>query len=208
MAVQDHQMISSKEDYRFFLAADKESMGMRDGIMAFLSPRWKYVRIMRRIEYIQNCKRGPFWGAYKKWLSFRLFRLSMKTKFLIRPNSFGPGISIAHEGCIGVNEKASIGENCRIHVGVTIGTAAGHTEMAPHIGNNVYIGPGAKVFGDIDIADGIAIGANAVVTKSFTEPNITLGGIPAKKISNKGSAEYLILGTEIVRERMNNGWRP
>ncbi|MDM7919729.1 MAG: hypothetical protein QUS12_11250 [Methanosarcina sp.] len=55
------------------------------------------------------------------------------------------------------------------------------------MGNNVYIGPGAKIFGDIEIADGIAIGANSVVNKSFTEPNIGIAWIPARKINNKGS---------------------
>ena len=52
---------------------------------------------------------------------------------------------------------------------------------APTIGNNVEIGFGAVIIGKI-IADGIKIGANSVVTKSFLEPNITIAGVPAKKI--------------------------
>ena len=56
----------------------------------------------------------------------------------------------------------------------------------PKIGNNVVIGVGAVVLGDIHIADGIAIGANAVVNKSFGEPSIAIAGVPAKKISNNG----------------------
>ncbi len=60
------------------------------------------------------------------------------------------------------------------------------------IGNNVYIGPGARIFGDIEIADGIAIGANAVVNRSFLEPGITIAGVPARKISDKGSKGLLI----------------
>lgn len=56
----------------------------------------------------------------------------------------------------------------------------------------MYIGPGAKIFGDIFIADNIAIGANAVVNKSFYESNITIAGVPAKKISNKGSKGLLV----------------
>lgn len=51
---------------------------------------------------------------------------------------------------------------------------------APVIGNNVEIGVGAKIIGDIYIADNIKIGAGAVVTKSFYEEGITLVGIPAK----------------------------
>lgn len=58
--------------------------------------------------------------------------------------------------------------------------------MLTIIGKHVYIGPGAKIFGDIYIADDIAIGANAVVNKSFTTPGITVAGVPAKIISDKG----------------------
>ena len=39
----------------------------------------------------------------------------------------------------------------------------------PILGNNIYIGPGAKIFGKIQIVDGCKIGANAVVNKSFSE---------------------------------------
>lgn len=62
------------------------------------------------------------------------------------------------------------------------------------MGNNVYIGPGAKLFGRIEIADGIAIGANAVVNKSFLENNISIAGIPAKKIGNMGTRGILTDG--------------
>ena len=79
------------------------------------------------------------------------------------------------------------GENCRIHTCVNIGTQAGNSERVPVIGNNVYMGPGVKIFGDIVIADNIAIGANAVVNKSFSETGISIAGIPGKKISDKGS---------------------
>ena len=89
-----------------------------------------------------------------------------------------------------VNSKAVIGENCRIQENVTIG-ATGGSIKAPQLGNNIFIGSGARIIGDITVADNIAIGANAVVTKSFTENDITLGGVPAKKISNNNSKEFI-----------------
>ncbi|MEK4268049.1 MULTISPECIES: hypothetical protein [Bacillus] len=52
----------------------------------------------------------------------------------------------------------------------------------PTIGDHVWIGPGAKLFGNIKIANGITIGANAVVNRSFTEENITIAGVPAQKV--------------------------
>ena len=64
---------------------------------------------------------------------------------------------------------------------VNIG-ANGGSMKAPQIGRDVYIGPGAVIFGDITIADGCYIGANAVVNKSFLEPNSVIVGVPAKVI--------------------------
>ena len=72
--------------------------------------------------------------------------------------------------------KKRVGENCRLHVCVNIGTGS------PQIGNNVYIGPGAKIFGKIRIANGIKIGANAVVNKDFYQEGKTIVGVPAKYI--------------------------
>lgn len=54
----------------------------------------------------------------------------------------------------------------------------------PTVGDNVFIGTGAKVLGPITIGDNTSIGANAVVTKDFKEGNYTIGGVPAKVISN------------------------
>lgn len=86
-----------------------------------------------------------------------------------------------------------------MHACVNIGTKAGYEDVAPKIGDNVYIGPGAKIFGQIAIADGIAIGANSVVNKSFLEPAISIAGVPAKKISERGSEGMLVKATELTR---------
>lgn len=123
----------------------------------------------------------------KFYWRFRHRLLEIICGFEIPVNVFGKGLSIAHQGSIIVNPYARIGENCRIHVGVNIGTAAGVERRVPQIGDNVYIAPGVKIFGDIEIANGIAIGANAVVCKSFLKENITIAGVPAKQVSDKGS---------------------
>lgn len=128
---------------------------------------------------------------------FRYYRLSVQLGFSIPFDVFGPGLSIAHRGTIIVNKNASVGKNCRIHADTNIGSNREAT-LAPKIGNNVYIGPGAKIFGDVLIADNIAIGANSVVNKSFYEKGISIAGTPAKKINEKGSDGILILATEIV----------
>ena len=53
--------------------------------------------------------------------------------------------------------------------------------------SEIHIAPGAKIFGEITIADDIAIGVNAVVKDSFLEQNITIAGVPAKKVGDGGA---------------------
>ena len=107
---------------------------------------------------------------------------------------FGPGLAILHYGTIVVNSGARIGSNCRIHTGVNIGAQLGRGDEVPKIGHNCYIAPGAKIFGAIEIGDNTAVGANAVVNKSFPEGNVTIGGIPAKVISQKSTKGLFVHG--------------
>lgn len=93
---------------------------------------------------------------------------------------FGNNLLIYHSPII-VNGYSELGDNVILHGMNCIG-AKHLKDDAPIIGNNVDIGIGAVIIGNVTIADGIKIGANSVVTKSFLEPNITIAGIPAKKI--------------------------
>lgn len=133
--------------------------------------------------------------------------MSLKLGFSISPNVFGPGLSIAHAGTIIINGGAKIGENCRLHACVNIGTAAGHSDKAPIIGNNCYIRSGVKMYGNIVLGDGIAIGANAVVNKSFNENNIAIAGVPAIKIADIDTLNFIIPATSILKLGLikNNG---
>jgi serine O-acetyltransferase len=161
---------------------------------------WKFQRLLRKVEYLGNCGTGPLDRLSYLRARNNLDNLSVKLGFTISPNVFGPGLSIAHRGTIVVHEDSKVGENCRIHHGVTIGSGKIEQNDSPSIGNNVYIGANAVVVGPIKIADDIAIGANSYVNKSFLEPNITIAGCPAKKISNKGSNALWIKATEILRD--------
>ena len=111
--------------------------------------------------------------------------------FQIPCNVFQDGLSIEHYGSIVVSAGAHIGKNCRIHEGVTIG-ATNHGTFAATIGDNCFIGTGAKIIGEINIGDNVAIGAGAVVVHSFGN-NMTIGGVPVKKISDNTSALNLNL---------------
>lgn len=195
-------MIKSKRDYKYYLEADRIALGKkRKNPMIFFDEVWVFERSLRKVEYYKNCKNSKFYRPYYYYIYLKFHLLSTFLGFHIKPNVFGPGLSISHPGTIIVNGNARVGANCRIHVCTSIGTKAGHSDLAPTIGNNVYIGPGAKIFGDIEIADGIAIGANSVVDKSFTEPNIGIAGVPAKKINDNGSEDLIIKATEILDSR-------
>ena len=93
---------------------------------------------------------------------------------------FGKCLKVYHNNIV-INDKAIIGNNVVLHGNNCIGNN-GTDEKCPIIGNNVDIGYGAILIGDITIADNIKIGANSVVTKSFFEEGIVIAGVPAKKI--------------------------
>ncbi len=181
-------MIQSKKDYKRYIKQDRnalrlDSLSFSSKFFNFISPNpiWKFQKLLRKVEYYQNCKSSGFSKIYYYYLKYKFKKTSQKLSFSIPPNVFGPGLSIAHYGTIVINSAAKIGANCRIHVCVNIGATGGQSE-APQLGDNVYIAPGAKIFGNIKIPSNTAIGANAVVNKSFDEEHTVIAGVPAKVI--------------------------
>jgi serine O-acetyltransferase len=103
----------------------------------------------------------------------------------------GPGLYIGHSGGVIVN-RVRMGANCSLSQGVTLGESARGERMGlPTLGDRVYIAPGAKLFGLIDIGHDVAVGANAVVTRSIPDRGVAVG-IPARVLSLKGSFEYVL----------------
>jgi len=171
----------------FFLEADRLALGMnRIKPRLFIDAIWRFQRLLRKVEYYTNCKKKLLYQPIRLLYKYLLYRRRLLLGFTIPINVFDSGLSIAHIGTIVVNGNARTGKNCRIHICTNIGNGAS-TSDTPILGDNIYIGPGAKIFGNIEIADNIAIGANAVVNKSFLTPGVTIGGIPARVISQKGS---------------------
>lgn len=88
-------------------------------------------------------------------------------------------VPIFPHGLMGVfiSNEASIGQNVVIFQQVTIGSnkiAGSKGEGAPIIGNNVYIGCGAKIIGNVNVGDNARIGANAVVVKDVPNNSVTV----------------------------------
>ncbi len=96
----------------------------------------------------------------------------------------GRNFRIDHFGDIIISGYASFGDNCIIRNGVTVGLKNISEKAAPSFGNNVNIGAGAKILGDITIGNNVDIGANAVVLTSVPENSIAVG-VPAKIITKR-----------------------
>lgn len=189
-------MILTMENLKFYLEADRIALNKKYKKPKIFSDEiWRFQIYLRKYEFYSNTKKNKILKLYYK---YKYHTMSIKLNFSIPINTFDAGLSIAHYGTIVVNSNAKIGKNCRIHEGVNIG-ATGGSKKAPIIGDNVFIGTGAKVIGDILIEDDTVIGAGAIVTKSFYEKGITIAGIPAKKINNKNSSYMCVDATNIVR---------
>ena len=104
-----------------------------------------------------------------------------KTGIEIHPGAqIGKGLFIDHGTGVVIGETARIGDNVTMFHGVTLGgTGKEKGKRHPTIGNNVFIGSGAKLLGNINIGNNVKIGANAVVLKDVPS-NVTVVGIPAK----------------------------
>jgi serine O-acetyltransferase len=90
----------------------------------------------------------------------------------------GRNFIIDHFGGIIVSGYAKFGDNCRIRNGVVVGLRRVDQKFAPVLGNNVDIGSGAKLLGQIQIGDNTIIGANAVVLCDVPANSIAVG-VPA-----------------------------
>lgn len=140
---------------------------------------------MRKAEYYTNTSkklRGIF-------LKLRLKRLQNKYFLNIPINTFDKGLKLIHLGPRLVNGKARIEKNCVMHINTCI-VAGGRDNGVPTLGDNIVMGVASVVAGNVYIADNIAIGANAFVNKTFSQGDITIAGVPAKKISDYSRKDW------------------
>lgn len=186
-------MIQNFHDLKLYVAADLASSGQRLTLRNWvINPVFRFTILMRILAFCQNTNKNALLRI-PILLWFR--RLSIKLGFSIGPNVFGPGVAIVHYGLLIINPTARIGKNCRIHMGVHIGGAAVFVDpekasgYSPRLGDNIYIGPGAKIYGPIRIGSNCTIGANAVVTKNFQDQGLLIAGVPARVLSSGETGE-------------------
>ncbi len=98
----------------------------------------------------------------------------------------GTGFFIDHGMGVVIGETTVIGDNVTLFQGVTLGGTGKETgKRHPTLGNNVVVGAGAKVLGNITIGDNVVIGANAVVIKNVDKDS-TVVGVPGRVVKQKG----------------------
>lgn len=105
-----------------------------------------------------------------------------------RATQVGPGLYIGHYGGITVSAGAIIGRDCNLSQSITIGVSgAGAKRGAPTLGDNVYVAPGARLVGKINIGHNVKIGANAVIHKDLPDNAIAVLEPGFKIISYAGN---------------------
>ena len=186
-------MINSREEYKQYVKADVAAYGLqRVNLYNWLRiDQLRFQLRLRRLEYLANCR--PWRIVSRAVLEVMNHRLAVRLGVTVPKNVFGPGLCLVHRGTVVVNPAVRVGANCRIHPSTSIGDYNG----VPTLGDNVYIGPGAKLYGPITIGNNVAIGANAVVNSSFPD-NCTVGGIPARHLSDRGAVEQGVFPNTII----------
>lgn len=142
---------------------------------------YQFTKLLRKTEFYYNTRSNPIHKVLYGWFRRRKNILGRKLGIELWENSFEKGLIIAHAGNIVVNGHSRIGENCILHGSNCIGND-GLSSPTPRIGNNVRIGVGAKIIGDVELADNIIVAAGAVVVKSCLTKGAVLAGVPAKVV--------------------------
>ena len=152
---------------------------INSNIEVILYPSFRALLSYKLSHYLYS-KKHYFWARYISE------RSKKKTGIEIHPGAIiGKNLFIDHGTGVVIGETAIIGNNVTIYHGVTLGgTGKEKGKRHPTIGNNVLIGTGAKLLGNITIGDNVKIGANSVVLTDIPD-NTTVVGIPGKVVKNR-----------------------
>jgi serine O-acetyltransferase len=151
-----------------------------------LHPRFLPI-VLCRASRAARLRKFPVLPELLTYLNIVLFGLEITPRCEI-----GPGIFFPHPSGTVIGAWR-IGSNVTILQGVTLGAKRMDLgfdfRLRPEIGDNVTLGAGSKILGGIHIGDNVTVGANSVVVDSV-EPNSTVVGIPARKISKQPHPNY------------------
>lgn len=182
-------------EYKFLILSDLYRItGKAKTILlvryVLMGEAYKYNFWMRTCQYSRSNVFLKFiiYPFARFMLSHLTYKLGISIPY---ETNIGSGFYIGHFGGIIINPKSIIGKNCNISQGVTLGQAnRGKNMGTPILGDNIYIGPGAKIVGNVRIGNNVAIGANCVVTKDIPDNSVVVG-IPGRVISKDGVIGYV-----------------
>jgi len=97
---------------------------------------------------------------------------------IVREARIGEDLLLPHSGSIIIHPDAVVGDRCAIFHEVTLGATI-EREGAPRVGDDVFIGPGAKILGPVAIGDGARIAANSLVLSDVPAGAHAIG-VPAR----------------------------
>ena len=185
----------NKVEYKELIYGDLYRITRKANVAAlirevFINPSFQYNFWLRTTLYTRSHTLLRYFAyPISRFILSRLkYKLGISIPYY---TSIGAGFYIGHFGGIVVNGNSTIGKNCNISPGVTLGMAnRGRNKGYPRLGDNVYIAPGAKIIGAVNIGNNVAIGANSVVTSDVPD-NAVVVGIPARIISYEGSIGYV-----------------
>ncbi|MCI1946508.1 serine O-acetyltransferase EpsC [Clostridium luticellarii] len=162
--------------------AMKNDPAARNPVEVFLVYPFIHALIHYRISHFFYRKKCFFIARFISQIS------RMLTGIEIHPGAkIGKGLFIDHGMGVVIGETAEVGDNVTLYHGVTLGGTGKDTgKRHPTIGNNVFIGSGAKILGPIVVGDNVKIGANAVVLKDVPS-NCTAVGVPVRIIYKKSA---------------------
>lgn len=146
----------------------------------------------RFMLYLRGCKKyskkNPRGVLYRILFAIISSRYNVELPHTTR---LGKGLYFGHFKNITINQNVTIGANCNIMQGVTVGNESrGKRKGSPIIGDRVLIGPNSVVVGKIKIGNDVLIGPLTLVNFDVPDNAVVLGN-PAKIIGNNGSSGYL-----------------
>jgi serine O-acetyltransferase len=157
-------------------------------IKGFGAKGFKYMFFLRLRKHT-----NPFVKIAARFISwFLTYRYGFQIPSI---TPIGEGFFIGHFGVIVISDSASIGKNCNIAHGCTIGRTKGENEGAPFIKDRVWIGTGSVLVGNIQVGPDVMIAPNAFVNFDVPPNSIVIGN-PAKIIYKENPTKNYI----------NNAW--
>jgi serine O-acetyltransferase len=151
------------------------------------APGFRFLYVFRKCSTSKNSLKKLFWRIVLRYYTIKFgIQISYRTKI-------GKGLHLAHWGNIILSSKTTIGDNCYICQGVTIGKSFRGKKMGhPTIGDEVFVGPNSIIVGNVKIGNNVLIAPLAYVNFDVPDNSIVLGN-PGKIIPKENAVEHYII---------------